>query len=116
MATNIKPVDQKPTVAPTTAPRIVPGAPPPTPLTRSQKKKMQAKRKPALSTGDHQNASEDGQNGTAEHDPNSAVPESAHQSEAKVLPEEEIVHKPSPITELINKRLKATTKKIVILD
>src|ERR1700722_18475056 len=79
----------------TTTLRIVPGAPPPTPLTKSQKKKRQTKRKIA----------------------DSSV-ESSPQVDSVSLQEQktqslDVQLKPSPIVDLVHKRLKVTTKKIV---
>ena len=99
--------------------RIVPGAPPPAPLSKSQKKKRKAK-KPSESTPESPTVLDPPP--ANEKAPESAVaredsiaPEPAAQPEslATPLPEEELGLKPSPIVELITKRLKATTKKIV---
>ena len=114
MSSTSKSTDQKSTVESTLAPRFVPGAPPPAPLTKSQKKKLQSKRKPAHV--DPQGTSSDGQNDSARDGRDSAPPETPHESEHKVPPEEELVYKPGPLAELISKRLKSTTKKIVRFD
>ncbi|KAF8893392.1 hypothetical protein BD779DRAFT_1620446 [Infundibulicybe gibba] len=101
--------------------RVVPGAPPPTPLSKSQKKKRKAKSKPEGSVDSP----------VAVPDPTSAAliekaPEASDVQDGSVaadlvvqpevdappLPEEEVLLKPSPIVDLIHKRLKATTKKI----
>jgi len=102
--------------------RIVPGAPPPAPLTKSQKKKRKAK-KPTESTPDSPVAIPDAISAAlVEEAPDAAdvregsvAPELVAQVEPQtpILPEEEMLLKPSPIVELIHKRLKATTKKIV---
>jgi hypothetical protein len=97
--------------------RIVPGAPPPTPLSKTQKKKRKAKAKSA-EPGDAPAVPE----ALAEKLPelsepheNTLAPEAIAQSDSQMslLPEEEVLLKPSPIVDLIHKRLKATTKKIV---
>jgi hypothetical protein len=96
------------------AARYVPGAPPPAPLTKSQKKKLLAKRKPGDSPAEPRNISPDVQHGLlgpTVHEV--AGPDSVTPSEPKAPTEDEIPHKPSPMVELIHKRLKATTKKIV---
>ncbi|RXW23512.1 hypothetical protein EST38_g2347 [Candolleomyces aberdarensis] len=103
-----------------TLPRIVPGAPPPSASSKNTKRRRKAKGK-----------SEGGQDeGTPsvvvtpapeahkalepeEAREGSVAPDSAVQPEApSPLPEEESVLKNSPIVELVNKRLKVTTKKI----
>lgn len=102
--------------------RIVPGAPPPQPLSKSQKKKRKTNTKgkldgpaesPVVETSDIQSATvsekappqEDVKEGSVAPD----LP-----TEQEVPPaEEEFSLKPSPIVDLITKRLKATTKKIV---
>jgi len=97
------------------SPRFVPGAPPPTPLSKSQKKKLLAKRKPANPAVVQRDASPEEQNDSVEnhHTQEVAAPESVTQSEPTAAPEGEVLHKPSPIVDLVNKRLKSTTKKIV---
>lgn len=102
--------------------RIVPGAPPPAPLSKSQKKKRKVK-KPTESTPDSPVALTDAGSAAliekapeeAEIREGSVAPDLVAQpeSEAPPLPEEEVLLKPSPIVDLIYKRLKATTKKIV---
>lgn len=87
--------------------RIIPGAPPPAPASKSQKKKRKGKGKsgedsPALEV--NAALAEDKATDGADTLESSAVPE---------IPFEEPILKPSPIVELINKRLKATNKKIV---
>ncbi|KAF8070001.1 hypothetical protein FPV67DRAFT_1485758 [Lyophyllum atratum] len=101
--------------------RIVPGAPPPAPLSKSQKKKRKAK-KPTESTPDSPVVIPDAISAAlVEEAPDAAdvregsvAPELVAQVEPQtpILPEEELLLKPSPIVELIHKRLKATTKKI----
>ncbi|KAF9462273.1 hypothetical protein BDZ94DRAFT_1290334 [Collybia nuda] len=103
------------------AQRIVPGAPPPVPLSKSQKKKRKAK-KPTESVPDSPVALTDAGSATlidrapeeAEIREESVAPELVVQPEeqAPPLPEEDVLLKPSPIVDLIHKRLKATTKKI----
>ncbi|KAG5643447.1 hypothetical protein DXG03_000920 [Asterophora parasitica] len=104
----------------TTTQRIVPGAPPPAPLSKSARKKRKAQKPTDDSTPDSPLANTDAasaalveQADVAETREGSAVPEPAVQSEAPGSPlPEEVLLKPSPIVELIHKRLKATTKKI----
>jgi hypothetical protein len=87
--------------------RIVPGAPPPAPLSKSQRKKRKAKSKP----GDL--------DAPAEHELTPELPDinegsvTAQVMEPEVQIPESLELKSSPIVELINKRLKATAKKIV---
>lgn len=101
--------------------RIVPGAPPPPPLTKSQiKKKRKAKAKANESTQDSPVATPDPatviekkgenivvQNGTV------AQEATAQEEVPAAVAEPEVPLRTSPIVELINKRLKATNKKIV---
>jgi len=99
------------------AQRIVPGAPPPTPLSKTQKKKRKAK-----APGDAPATIDSPSVAISEKTPEPAevqestpAPESLTRSEshATPLPEEDVLLKPSPIVDLVHKRLKATTKKIV---
>ena len=98
--------------------RIVPGAPPPTPLSKTQKKKRKAKAKSA-EPGDASALPEATSAALAEKTPETQeatlAPEVIAQSDSQMslLPEEEVLLKPSPIVDLIHRRLKATTKKIV---
>ena len=101
--------------------RIVPGAPPPTPLSKTQKKKRKAKAKSA-EPGDAPALSEATSAAPTEKTPElpetqeaTLAPEVIAQSDSQMslLPEEEVLLKPSPIVDLIHRRLKATTKKIV---
>jgi len=98
--------------------RIVPGAPPPTPLSKSQKKKRKAK-KPVESTPESPtipdpSAAVEKLPESVETREDSVVPEPTTQRDSLATPalEEELGLKLSPIVELITKRLKATTKKI----
>jgi len=106
-------------------PRIVPGAPPPVALSKSQKKKRRVKGR----------SEEDVSSPTTGHASGTPVPDatftekspvsdtqegalapepvSRSGSQAPLLPEEDVLLKHSPIVDLVNKRLKATTKKIV---
>ena len=100
--------------------RIVPGAPPPTPLSKTQKKKRKAKAKSAehsdLALPEATSAALDGKMPEPpEAQEATLAPEAIAQSDSQMslLPEEEVLLKPSPIVDLIHKRLKATTKKIV---
>jgi hypothetical protein len=103
--------------------RIVPGAPPPAPLSKSQKKKRKGKKTtestPESPTGP---TISDTPSAIVEKAPESVAtregsiaPEPAAQPESLATPalEEDLGLKLSPIVELITKRLKATTKKIV---
>ena len=106
--------------------RIVPGAPPPAPLSKSQLKK---RRKAKGGKGDSADAESPATPVTAAGDKafeartpearegSLAPPEGINRSESQAtpLPEEDVLLKHSPIVELVNKRLKATTKKIVSL-
>ncbi|KAG6902099.1 hypothetical protein C0995_004279 [Termitomyces sp. Mi166 len=102
-------------MAESVAQRIVPGAPPPAPLTKSQRKKRKAK-KATESTPDSPEATVDAASAMLTEQ----VPEVEEVREASTTaaPEpptpagEEEALKPSPIVELIHKRLKATSKKI----
>ena len=95
--------------------RIVPGAPPSIELSKSQRKKRKAAKPddPQSPVGAEASPSE-----VQEH---AETNESAHppglvsraESQAPQLSEEDPLLKPSPIVDLMNKRLKATTKKIV---
>lgn len=109
-------------VEPTTQ-RIVPGAPPPTPLSKSQKKKRKTKVKSADPIAEAPVSIPDATSAALiEKSPETSdvkegfvAPELLAQPEIKATPvlEEEISLKPSPLVELIHKRLKATGKKIV---
>ncbi|KAG6865203.1 hypothetical protein C0991_004512 [Blastosporella zonata] len=98
--------------------RIVPGAPPPAPLSKSQKKKRKAK-KPSESTPDSPLATPDVTSSALEPVPEavvdtpeaSTVPEVAPEPQTPAVEEESLL-KPSPIVDLVQKRLKATSKKI----
>ena len=101
--------------------RIVPGAPPPTPLSKTQKKKRKVKARSA-EPGDASALPEAASAAPTEKTPESPeireptlAPEVIAQSDSQMslLPEEEVLLKPSPIVDLIHRRLKATTKKIV---
>ncbi|KAG6828808.1 hypothetical protein H0H92_006690 [Tricholoma furcatifolium] len=97
------------------AQRIVPGAPPPAPLSKSQRKKRKAK-KPSDSAPDSPEATPDVNNATLapeaiETEPSSAPEAPAPEPQTPAV-EDEVLLKPSPIVELVYKRLKATTKKI----
>jgi hypothetical protein len=101
--------------------RIVPGAPPPAPLSKSQKKKRKAK-KPTDSTPesptllDLSSAAPPAEKApeSVETREDSIAPEPSTQPESLATPatEEDLLLKHSPIVELVTKRLKATTKKI----
>jgi hypothetical protein len=103
--------------------RIVPGAPPPAPVSKSQRKKRKTQKK-----GDDENGIESpvianapGSIGTANSEHNYAeekpaeaptAPETAGTQTPALVDEEA---KPSPIVDFIGKRLKQTTKKIVCI-
>ncbi|KAJ7262213.1 hypothetical protein B0H12DRAFT_1104840 [Mycena haematopus] len=98
--------------------RIVPGAPPPKEQSKSARKKRKAKSKAEPGTPD---VLESSSAALIEKAPEASdiqagvvAPDLVAQSEpeATPAPEEEIVLKPSPIVDLIHKRLKATSKKI----
>ncbi|KAK0505025.1 hypothetical protein EDD18DRAFT_1127317 [Armillaria luteobubalina] len=101
--------------------RIVPGAPPPPPLTKSQiKKKRKAKAKANesipesfLPTPDSATVAEkEGENIAVQN--GTVAQEATAQEEVPAAPAEpEVPLRTSPIVELINKRLKATNKKIL---
>jgi hypothetical protein len=110
--------------------RIVPGAPPPAPLSKSQKKRRKAKVKTgAENTTDANDIDHPDSPATSVPDvPASAVPDKAPDAvdvPKDVLAPEVVAHaeaetptapdelKSSPVVELISKRLKATGKKIV---
>lgn len=95
--------------------RIVPGAPPPLALSKNQKKRRRAKKpeggdSPVVEIPDSATAAlVETAPETADIEQGSVAPELLAQPEPSAL---EIDLKPSPIVELINKRLKATAKKI----
>ena len=96
--------------------RIVPGAPPPAPLSKTQKKKRKAKAPgDAPATIDSPVTVSEKTPELTEVQESTLAPESLTRSEshATALPEEDVLLKPSPIVDLVHKRLKATTKKIV---
>lgn len=110
--------------------RIVPGAPPPAPISKSQKKKRKAaaikKTASEQSNGaEHVVVPDAAASALIEQAPTendvkegSVAPELVAQSEAQVTREVSPVpgggeKKPSPIVDMLNKRVKATTKKIV---
>lgn len=113
--------------------RFVPGAPPPAPLSKSQKKKRKGKKPTDPATGatpgdlspvsipDATSAaltekapepSDIQQGHVAEELVDTSGPVPQVEPKVPILPEEEVLLKPSPIVDLIHKRLKATTKKI----
>jgi hypothetical protein len=99
--------------SPTTV-RFVPGAPPPTPLSKSQKKKRSSKRKPADSSVESPLLTlpnDNTKNGVAEKSP--VEPEPKEETTPQGIPIDDLHLKSSPIIELLNKRAKATVKKIV---
>ncbi|KAF8971169.1 hypothetical protein BDZ97DRAFT_1693864 [Flammula alnicola] len=99
--------------------RIVPGAPPPAPLSKTQKKKRKAKGKsehddtPAVPEATSAPPSEKAPE-QPEAEEGTPAPETVVQTESQgtIFPEEDVLLKPSPIVDLVHKRLKATTKKI----
>ena len=99
--------------------RIVPGAPPPIPLTKTQKKKRKTKANLKSAELGDATLPEATSAAPTEKTPDppeaTLAPEVIAQSDSQMslLPEEEVLLKPSPIVDLIHKRLKATTKKIV---
>jgi hypothetical protein len=97
--------------------RIVPGAPPPTPLSKSQKKKRKTKVKSfedaPLSTPTSKSAALVEKAVTPDIQEASLGPEPVPQSHVKAPSEDDPSDKPSPIVELVHKRLKATSKNIL---
>lgn len=95
--------------------RIVPGAPPPAPLSKTQKKRRKAKK---ADNSDSVDIPDTTSAALVEKAPEpSDIQQGSVAQELVAEPEpeltaEDISLKPSPIAELINKRLKATTKKI----
>ncbi|KAJ7925264.1 hypothetical protein B0H13DRAFT_2314765 [Mycena leptocephala] len=98
--------------------RIVPGAPPPKELSKAARKKRKTKSKAESNTPD---VLESSSAALIEKAPEpsdiqagAVAPDLVAQPEPETAPvtEEEIVLKPSPIVDLIHKRLKATSKKI----
>ncbi|KAJ7132785.1 hypothetical protein C8R43DRAFT_648663 [Mycena crocata] len=98
--------------------RIVPGAPPPKEVSKSARKKRKTKSKAEPSTPDVLESSSaaliEKAPEASEIQEGALAPELVVQPEPETAPvaEEEIVLKPSPIVDLIHKRLKATSKKI----
>ncbi|KAJ6499337.1 hypothetical protein C8R45DRAFT_112897 [Mycena sanguinolenta] len=97
--------------------RIVPGAPPPKEPSKSSRKKRKAKSKAEPGTPDILDSSSAAQIEKAPEPSDiqagAVAPDLVAQPEPEAaIPEEEIVLKPSPIVDLIHKRLKATSKKI----
>ncbi|KAJ7096359.1 hypothetical protein C8R44DRAFT_375950 [Mycena epipterygia] len=98
--------------------RIVPGAPPPKEISKSARKKRKTKSKAEATTPDVLESSSaaliEKAPEAAEIQEGALAPELVAQPESEAAPavEEEIVLKPSPIVDLIHKRLKATSKKI----
>ncbi|KAF9526524.1 hypothetical protein CPB83DRAFT_857672 [Crepidotus variabilis] len=101
----------------TASQRLVPGAPPLALLSKSQRKKRRAQGKSENEpdtpiTGDATSAAVlEKAPEPSEVREGSLAPELISRS-ASVLPEEDVLLKPSPIVDLVTKRLKATTKKI----
>ena len=100
--------------------RIVPGAPPPVPLSKTQKKKRKANKpkdadSPIAATDAAAAAVLEKAPEPIEVQEPTLAPETVPSTEnpSTPLPEEEILLKPSPIVDLVHKRLKATSKKIV---
>src|SRR6266508_3362341 len=112
--------------------RLVPGAPPPVALSKSQKKRRRAKGASGKSEHEQDEVSSP-TTGPASATPvpdatfaekaqealdTQEAPESVSRSgsQAPLLAEEDLLLKPSPIVDLMNKRLKATAKKIVSIS
>jgi len=94
--------------------RIVPGAPPSIELSKSQKKKRKvAKADDSQSPGGADPAVSDNAHGHAETNESPPGLMSRAESQAPPLAEDDQSLKQSPIAELMNRRLKAMTKKIV---
>ncbi|KAJ7783094.1 hypothetical protein B0H16DRAFT_1297286 [Mycena metata] len=98
--------------------RIVPGAPPPKELSKSARKKRKTKSKAEATTPVLESSSAaliDKAPEASEIQAGAIAPELVVQPEPEAAPvaaEEDLVLKPSPIVDLIHKRLKATSKKI----
>jgi hypothetical protein len=105
--------------------RIVPGAPPPTPITKSQKKKRKAGKgkgsaepdSPAVvpdataaNVLDQASGGSDVKEDTVS--PQVAAPPSVNEGPQSAV-EDDVGYKPSPVVDLVHKRLKAIHKKIV---
>jgi uncharacterized caspase-like protein len=91
--------------------RIVPGAPPPIELSKSQKRKKKATKADDATSpvgAEAVKAQEHSEPSEGAHPPGLS---SRAESQAPHLLDDDQV-KPSPIVDLMNKRLKATTKKI----
>jgi hypothetical protein len=106
----------------TPAQRVVPGAPPPATLSKSQLKKLRkAKAKTGESPQDSPVEIPDATSAAlvekapegSEIQSGAVTPALVVQSEAQVSQDENSASKPSAIVELVNKRLKTTNKKIV---
>ncbi|KAF5328837.1 hypothetical protein D9619_011689 [Psilocybe cf. subviscida] len=105
-----------------TTQRIVPGAPPPAPLSKSQKKKRKTKAKgdneettPTPTVADATSAALiETAPEPSEVEEGVLAPEliARTDSQGVTIPEEDVLLKPSPIVDLVHKRLKATSKKI----
>ena len=97
--------------------RIIPGAPPPTPLSKNQKKRRKGKGPggDALAVPDSPSVIVSEKTPEPEVQESIPAPDSLIRSDslATPLPEEDVLLKPSPIVDLVHKRLKATSKKIV---
>ena len=103
----------------TTTPRIVPGAPPPPPVSKSQKKKRKTtKPKEASETESHVAVPDTTtaaliDKAPAESDVKEGIVAPQLVAQASEEPQTPVDVKPSPIVEMLNKRLKANRKKIV---
>jgi hypothetical protein len=104
--------------APVVTQRIVPGAPPPAPASKSQRKKRKAAAKDSPAeerqetpevTENHGKEASGGNFASVAASENGAL----ETGQATPLLEDDLLLKLSPIVDLIHKRLKATTKKIV---
>ncbi|KAI0655963.1 hypothetical protein C8Q70DRAFT_922658 [Cubamyces menziesii] len=102
----------------TTTPRIVPGAPPPPPVSKSQKKKRKTtKPKEASETESHVAVPDTTtaaliDKAPAESDVKEGIVAPQLVAQASEEPQTPVDVKPSPIVEMLNKRLKANRKKI----
>ncbi|KAJ6593866.1 hypothetical protein B0H19DRAFT_1092349 [Mycena capillaripes] len=98
--------------------RIVPGAPPPKEISKSARKKRKTKSKAEATTPDVLESSSaaliEKAPEPSEIQAGAVAPDLVVQPEPETAPvaEEDIVLKPSPIVDLIHKRLKVTSKKI----
>lgn len=102
-------------------PRVVPGAPPPTPISKSQKKKRKTVKAKGSAEIDSNGVVSDTTTakvldtapGISDLNEVSAAPNLVATTSAdEALPDDDAGYKPSPVVDLVHKRLKAIHKKI----